>query len=134
MSERDLALAQILALAEQHGLTHDDVRAAFAARKGTPAKPRPNVLGRVFAYIGGAFVLAGVCIFVGMFWEEMGTSERIVATLGPGLSALALAYMASLKEERRAVTSAIVLVSEGEAGAPTRQPTLHASQGRTEGE
>jgi hypothetical protein len=114
MSARDEALAQIAALARTHGLTHDDVRRALDA-PGTAAapalRPRQGALGRVFAYLGGTLVLAGLCVLVGTLWGGMGTAERVVVSLGSGLVAYVLAYMASLYPGRERLVTPLFLIA-----------------------
>lgn len=111
MSEREQALAQIAALARLHGLTEQDLRRALAAREPDAAKPRQGVLGRLFACIGGVLVLAGLCVFVGMLWGDMNSLERIVVTLGSGLAALVLSYMASLSPARERLVTPLFLIA-----------------------
>ncbi len=110
MSARDEALAQIAALAEQHGLTHKDVRRALEARQSVEQKPRQNVLGRLFATIGGTLVLAGLGVFLSTIWDDLNSLERIVLTLGSGLAALVLSYLASLTPERQRLVTPLFLV------------------------
>jgi hypothetical protein len=111
MSEREQALAEIVVLAEQHGLTHEDLRRALAARATLPTRPRQGVLGLVFAYIGGTLVLAGIGVFVGTLWDDMNGLERIVSTLGPGLVALVLSYLASLAPARERLVTPLFVIA-----------------------
>lgn len=111
MSERERALAQIVALAAQHGLTDQDVRRALSARESGAARPRQGALGRLFAYIGGTLVLAGLCVFVGSLWDEMNSVERIIVTLGSGLAALVLSYLASLSPGREKLVTPLFLIA-----------------------
>ena len=111
MSERDQALAQIVALAERHGLTQEEVRRALGARAAGPAKSRQGALARLFAYVGGTLVLAGACVLVGTFWDEMNSIERIVVTLGSGLAALVLSHLASLTPGRESLVTPLFLLA-----------------------
>jgi hypothetical protein len=110
MSARDEALAQIVALAERHGLTHADVGRALA-RRTAARKPRQNVLGRLFATIGGTLVLAGLGVFLSTIWDELGALEHIVLTLGSGLAVLVLAYLASLSATRQRLVTPLFLIA-----------------------
>ena len=114
MSARDEALARIAELAEQHGLTPDEVRDALARRGAAPPAPRPPrtaVLPRVAAWLGGSLVLAGVCVLIGMLWGDLGFLERVLITLGTGLIALVLAYMASLEPRRERLVTPLYLIA-----------------------
>lgn len=114
MSARDEALARITELAEQHGFTPDEVRDALA-RRGAPssaAKPsRSAVLPRVAAWLGGSLVLAGVCVLIGMLWGDLGFAERVLITLGTGLIALVLAYLAALEPRRERLVTPLYLIA-----------------------
>lgn len=111
MNARDQALSRIVELARQHGISHADVRAALEAGAG-PAKPaRQGALGRVFAWLGGTLVLAGLCVLVATLWHDMGTPERVIATLGTGLAALVLSYMASLYAGRERLVTPLFLIA-----------------------
>ncbi len=93
MTEREAALAEIAAIARRHGLTHEEVRRALEA-PAVETPVRQGLLGRALGYLGGTFVFAGLCVFVGTFWDEMNSAARIVVTLGSGIVALILSYLA----------------------------------------
>lgn len=111
MSEREEALARIVELIQQHGLTPGDVSRALAAREPVATGRRSGVLGKLFAWLGGTFVLAGLCVFVNTLWDGMNAAERIVITLGPGLAALVLSYLASRSAERTKLTTPLFLIA-----------------------
>ena len=111
MSARDEAMAQIVALAEQHGLTHKDVRRALEARHTVAQGPRHSAIGRLFASIGGTLVVAGLGVFLSTIWDDLNSLERIVLTLGSGLAALVLSYLASLSVERQRLVTPLFLIA-----------------------
>jgi len=117
LSAREEALLRIAELAEQHGLGPDEVRAAIVgravpARAAVAAKPaRQAVLARVLAWLGGSLVLAGVCVLIGMQWDLMGFTERVLITLGVGLGTLVLSYMASLDPRRERLVTPLYLIA-----------------------
>ncbi|HVS18622.1 MAG TPA: hypothetical protein VMT18_08495 [Planctomycetota bacterium] len=118
MSARDEALLRIAELARQHGLSPDEVRdavahdgAAAGSATAQPAPARPGVLARVAAWLGGTLVLAGVCVLVGMLWGDLGFVERVLITLGTGLIALVLSYMASLEPRRERLVTPLYLIA-----------------------
>jgi len=111
MSARDEALVRIVELAREHGLTHADLRAALEPRAEARRPARQGVIGRVFAWLGGVLVLAGVFVLIGTLWDGMGVPERVVATLGTGLAALTLAYLASLYPGRERLVTPLFLLA-----------------------
>lgn len=111
MSERAAALATIAALAAEHGFSLDELRSALEPRAEPEKQPRQSVIGRVFAWLGGTFVLAGLCVLVGTLWGDMNLAERVIVSLGTGLVAFVLAYMASLYPGRERLVTPLFLIA-----------------------
>jgi hypothetical protein len=92
MSMRQEALTQIADIARRNNLTVEEVAAALAV--SAPAEQKSaNILSRIFGYIGGILVFAGLCLFVSMKWDELGSIGRVLITLGPGFCAFVLALV-----------------------------------------
>jgi hypothetical protein len=96
---REAALRRIAELASSHGLSLDDIAAALAGPDAAVAARRPAVLTRLFAYVGGVFVFAGIGIFIAMQWGDMTPAARVVVTLGSGVAAFGMA-LAAIKDAR----------------------------------
>jgi hypothetical protein len=115
MNDRERALAEIAAIAERHGLTADDVHAAILGPSRATAAParssRTGPLARALAYLGGTFVLAGIVVFIGTLWQGMNSAERIVVTLGSGLAAFVLAFLAHGSPKRERLTTPLFLLA-----------------------
>lgn len=96
MDDRARGLAEIAAIARQHGLSIDDIAAALGSE---PAGPRDSrwrgVLVRVLGVLGGTFVFAGVGVFIALQWDALNAPARVVVTLGSGLAAFALAAVST---------------------------------------
>jgi hypothetical protein len=110
MTEREAALAEIAAIARRHGLTHEEVRLALEGR-ALERPARQGLLGRALGYLGGTFVFAGLCVFVGTFWDEMNSAARIVVTLGSGLAALILSYLALASPRHEKLSTPLYLMA-----------------------
>ncbi len=91
------AIAEIRRLVEAHGLDAHDLR-ALADAIGTPQSAPVAVdhgrhagLGaivlRVFYYLGGTLVFAGLGIYIQTVWQDLTSLQRVLITLGPGLVA-----------------------------------------------
>src|SRR5690606_22014526 len=52
----------------------------------------PAVL-RVFYYLGGTLVFAGLGIYIQTAWQELTSLQRVLVTLGPGLVAYVLGVL-----------------------------------------
>ena len=85
MSTREEALQQIAEIATLHQLTADDIANALnQASAPDQAERSTGILGKIMAYLGGIFVLAGIAIFIGMQWDLFGSAVRVMVTLGVG--------------------------------------------------
>lgn len=89
MSAKSDALVEVASLIRQNGLTLEDIAAAL--KTDLKEEKSSGILGKIFGYIGGTFVFAGLAIFIGMHWDEIGAAGRIMLTLGVGYSLFVMA-------------------------------------------
>lgn len=103
MADRDEALQEIASLAKAHGLTLEDIHKAMTA---TPDRQKQSsgIVARLFSYIGGIFIFAGIGVFISMYWQDFNSAARVIVTLGVGFSAylVALACLNNRNYERAA--------------------------------
>ncbi len=115
MTSRHEALQEILSIASRHQLTPEEISAALRAEgmkeESTPEQ-KSSLVAKLFGYIGGILVFAGIVIFIGMQWEEMNSPARIIITLGTGFAAFLMA-LAALREVRfsRAATPLFLIAA-----------------------
>jgi hypothetical protein len=86
------------ALVRQHGLTIGDIASALDRDPQTSVARSSGILSRVFGYLGGAFVFAGLAIYIGMRWDDLGSTGRVLLTIGPGFCAFVLALVCMTNE------------------------------------
>jgi len=110
-ASRDAALGDVVALMKRHGLTLDDVAGAMADQPMVEARRSSRLLTRIFGYIGGTFVFAGLAIYIGMRWDELGSAGRVLLTLGPGFCALILALGCLTEEGFQGAATPLFLVA-----------------------
>ena len=105
-STKEHALAEIRRLVEQNGLDASDLRALAdairppAAIEVSPAPASPvdrfrhagfgSIVLRVFYYLGGTLVFAGLGIYIQTVWQDLTSLQRVLITLGPGFVAYVL--------------------------------------------
>lgn len=104
MSHKDDALQEIVLIARRNCINLDDITRALADTQALAAKESSSVLTRLFGYLGGIFVFAGIGVFISMFWDDFGSAARIIVTLGVGLVAfyMGVACLGEKKYERAA--------------------------------
>lgn len=137
MSLKEDALQEIVALARHHQITPDEIAQALQFSKHAADKPPASVLSKLFGYIGGIFVFAGVAVFISMYWDDFGSAARVIVTLGSGLLAflMALACLTDKKYERAATplflmssllqpTGILVMLREYSVGGDARYGLL----------
>jgi hypothetical protein len=98
VSPRDDALVEIVALVRHHGLTVDEIASALDNDPHTTAARSSGILYRGFGYLCCTFVFAGLAIYIGMRWDDLGSTGRVLLTLGPGFCAFVLALVCTTKE------------------------------------
>jgi len=98
MTTKQEALAQIAAIAKQHGLTHAETLAALRA---TPQQRENSIISKLFSYLGAVFILAGIGAFVAVNWGSMNSAARVIITLGSGFCAFTLGVIFARDEARR---------------------------------
>jgi hypothetical protein len=96
VDDRTRALADLVVLARQHGLSADDIVQALGEPAAKPLEDRRRgVLVRVLGFLGGTFVFAGVGVFIALHWDTLNSAARVIVTLGSGVTAFALAALAA---------------------------------------
>ena len=119
-SGKEEAIAQILQIIEAHSLDAADLRSIVkAAQKDAVAHPdgvpaRRVALGklvlRVFYYLGGTLVFAGLGIYIETVWQDLTSVQRVLVTLGPGFVAYLLGILfARHPDLEKAATPAHIL-------------------------
>jgi Predicted membrane protein (DUF2157) len=111
MSDRDDALVEVVDLVKRHGLTLDEIASALAGDPFFVARRSGSLVARIFGYIGGTFVFAGLAIYVGMRWDDLGSLGRVLLTLGPGFSTFVLALVCTTDEGFERAATPLFLLS-----------------------
>ena len=111
MTPREQALAQIVALAQTHQLTSEQIQTALGKPQIEANKKDGSTLTRVFTYLGGIFILSGLSAFVAMNWEYLNSAARIIITLGPGLACLIVAAVAVTKDPTTRIFNVLIVLS-----------------------
>lgn len=88
MSTKSESLAHIKSLIETNGISKDEILALFAAT--ATEEKSGGLLQRVMIYIGGAFIFMGLCVYIGMIWDDLDALSRVIITLGSGFVAFIL--------------------------------------------
>lgn len=90
---REEALAEIASIAKNHNLTSEEIKAALVTTPEKQATQSSQMMNTLFGYVGSLLVFAGICIFIGMQWDEINTINRIFLTLGVGFCLFVLAVV-----------------------------------------
>ncbi|MBU2966874.1 DUF2157 domain-containing protein [Amphritea sp. 2_MG-2023] len=80
------ALTHIAQLMKTYDIRPEEIGTALDTHVMVPADNRSkgDILRTLLAYLGGIFILAGISTYIGMFWDSMGSTMRILTTLGVG--------------------------------------------------
>lgn len=108
VTDRDDALAQIARLARDHDLSLADIRGVLPS-SGDAA---PSPVARVFAYIGGVFIFAGIAAFISLNWDVFPSVLRVLATLGVGAAFFVAAVVIERDGRLPQLTTPFYLMAE----------------------
>ncbi len=112
MSLKDDALQDIVALAQHNKITLAEIAQALDATSVQPNAAPASVLSKLFGYVGGIFVFAGIGVFISMYWDDFGSASRVIITLGSGLVAFVMGLVClSDQKYERAVTPLFLMAS-----------------------
>ena len=111
MSAKEEALQDIVTLIKHNSISLDEVKHALEAAPVLASKPSTSVLSKLFGYIGGIFVFAGIGVFISMYWDDFGSAARVIVTLGVGLMAfiMGLVCLADKRNEKHYDKAAVPL-------------------------
>ncbi|MDD2832881.1 MAG: DUF2157 domain-containing protein [Methylotenera sp.] len=112
MSLKKDALQDIVSLAQHNDISLQEIAAALQAPPRQGHKESSSVLSKLFGYIGGIFVFAGIGVFISMYWDDFGSAARVIVTLGSGLVAFIMGLMCLAdKKYERAATPLLLMAS-----------------------
>ena len=97
MTTRAEALEQITDLIREHRLSREELVALYnnqTTARGVKNEETGSFLQRVLIYIGGVFVFMGLCVYIGMIWDDLGSLARVVISLGSGFVAFLIGLFA----------------------------------------
>lgn len=111
METKSEAIEHILAIARRQGLTFEEIESAFRQSEQDSVEPSTSILGRILGYLGGIFIFAGLCVFIGLNWDVMNTASRIIITLGSGIAVFIMAIVASGDERYFRIKTPLYLIA-----------------------
>lgn len=94
-ASREQVLETIAALARAHALDASEV-AAYLRRQPGPVSAHgtagwnASIVNRLFHYLGGTFIFAGIGLLMALLWDDIGSAQRVILTLGVGVAAFTL--------------------------------------------
>jgi len=109
-ANRQEALARIAALADEFGLSGDEIAAHLGAAP-KPGRVQARLAQRLLVWLGGVFVLAGWLSAVELFWDGLGNPGRVIAVYGPGLVALVAGLAARRDRRFQAASTPLFLIA-----------------------
>ncbi len=115
---KEQLLQEIKSSAAQGILSKQEIDQAYSmgmvsANNGTGQEEvsRKISIGEVLAYLGGAIVFIGICVFVFQHWSELSSFTRILATLGSGIAAYFIGVLITKNGKAAAIAQAFFLIS-----------------------
>jgi hypothetical protein len=111
MSAKQDAIIEVVDILKRHQLTLDDVAAALNNSAELKTVTSSSILSRLFGYIGGIFVFAGLVIYISMQWSELNPASRIMLTLGAGFCVFIMALVCTTDDKFARAATPLFLVA-----------------------
>jgi len=111
VSAKQDALVEVVEIIRRHELTLDEVADALGGGPTFKRVRYGGVLSRLFGYIGGIFVVAGLAIYVGLRWDHLGALGHILLTLGVGFAVFLLALVCTTDARVERAATPLFLVA-----------------------
>lgn len=111
MTTRQDALQEIITIARLNSLTAADIVQAMTDKKEAAVQESGGILSRLFGYIGGILVFAGICIFIGQLWDDFNGATKILVTLGTGFCVYLFALAACEHEKFDRAATPLFLIA-----------------------
>ncbi|MFO0389913.1 MAG: DUF2157 domain-containing protein [Alphaproteobacteria bacterium] len=89
------AISEIIRLAKAFEICAEEISAGLIPAADKSIKSTGSVVTRVFGYLGGIFVLAGIGTYIAMFWPSMNSFTRVLVTFASGFACYILAVIAA---------------------------------------
>ena len=111
MTTKQDAIIEVVDTIKRHNLSLDDIAEALKGGADFRAEKSSGILSRLFGYIGGIFVFAGLAIYVAMQWSDLNSVGRILLTLGPGFCAFIMALVCTTIDKFEKAATPLFLVA-----------------------
>ncbi|KTD44721.1 DUF2157 domain-containing protein [Legionella parisiensis] len=92
MNKKD-ALEKIVGLAKSYQIDIREIALALKPTQDTNPEDHTNWLNKLYSYIGGILIFAGICTLIAMKWQDFNIYERVTLTLGFGFCSFVLAFL-----------------------------------------
>ncbi|WP_454781230.1 hypothetical protein [Legionella sp. WA2022007384] len=90
---KDDALQKIVELAKRYQIDIREIALALKPTQTISPADQTNWLNKLYSYIGGILIFAGICALIVMKWQDFNIYERVTLTLGFGFSSFILAFV-----------------------------------------
>lgn len=111
MSLKDDVLQDIVALMQHNKITLAEVSRALDDASTQMSAAPASVLSKLFGYIGGIFVFAGIGVFISMYWDDFSSASRVIVTLGTGLIAFVMGLFCLSEQKYERVATPLFLIA-----------------------
>lgn len=101
------ALAEILRLAQEHGIGPADISRGLESDATSPLQR----FSKLFGTFGGVFLLAGIATFIAAYWEMLPSPLRVLTTLGSGLTLFGLGILCLHRPAYSKFTTPLLLIA-----------------------
>lgn len=110
-AQKQDALQDIVAIVRNHEISLDEIAEAMRQPEPLAATRSSGILSKLFGYIGGIFVFAGVGVFISMYWSDFDSAARVIVTLGIGFTAFLMGVFCLGDQRYERAATPLILIS-----------------------
>lgn len=112
MTNRNQALGEIRSLIETHHISQAEILTLFTP-SANEESGSGGLLQRVMIYIGGAFIFMGLCVYIGMIWDDLDPLSRVIISLGSGFVSFILGLFCLGDQRYTKAATPLFLIAAG---------------------
>lgn len=90
---KEEALKKIVELVKTHRIDIREILLELKADQPQNIHADSSWMNRLYSYLGGILIFAGICALIIMKWQDFNLYERVTLTLGFGFSSFILAFL-----------------------------------------
>jgi hypothetical protein len=109
MPTKQDVIQQILTLMKEYEISLHEL--SESQNQNPDVQGSNTIIKKLFAFIGGIFILSGLGIYISQHWSEMNSAARIIITFGTGIALFVFAIIGSREQKYAKILTPLFLLA-----------------------